>query len=152
MAIVIVSIISVLAGMGLVQITNAYVFAKKNAVAAEQAQITLTRLTKEFSAIQSISPAPATSATSITYKRSGTGTWHTLTWAGADQPIMLDGDILMDKVNSFRLFYYNIDTLVTPFRLSKQASIGQNTAVIQMTITVNVYADTPLTFVDRVVI
>jgi len=81
MAIVIVSIISVLAGMGLIQITNAYVFAKKNAVAAEQAQIALTRLTKELSAIQSIDHnAPATSATSIKYMRAGI--WHTLTWGG----------------------------------------------------------------------
>jgi hypothetical protein len=153
MAIVIVSIISVLAGMGLVQITNAYVFAKKNAVSAEQAQITLTRLTKEFSAIQSISAA---TATSMTYTRwdetSHTYKSYPLTWAGANQPIMLDGDILMDKVNSFSLYYYNINTSVTTFSLSKQASIGQKTAVIEMEITVNVYADTPLTFVDRVVI
>ena len=146
MAIVIVSIISVLAGMGLVQITNAYVFAKKNAVAAEQAQIALTRLTKEFSAIQSISAA---TATSITYKRAGTS--HTLTWAGAAQPIMLDGDILMDKVNSFNLSCYDISTVSPPFTLSLVA-INQRTAVIEMTITINVYADTPLTFIDRVVI
>jgi prepilin-type N-terminal cleavage/methylation domain-containing protein len=146
MAIVIIAIISVLAGMGLVQITNAYVFAKKNAVAAEQAQITLTRLAKEFSAIQSISAA---TATSMTYTRSGTS--HTLTWAGADQPIMLDGDILMDKVNSFNLSCYNINTVSPPFALTLVA-INQRTAVIQMTITVNVYSGTPLTFIDRVVI
>jgi hypothetical protein len=146
MAIVIVSIISVLAGMGLVQITNAYVFAKKNAVAAEQAQITLTRLTKEFSAIQSISAA---TATSITYTRSGTA--YTLTWAGANQPITLDGAILMDKVNSFNLSCYNINTVSPPFTLNSVA-LNQRTALIEMTITVNVYADTPLTFIDRVVI
>jgi type II secretory pathway pseudopilin PulG len=149
MAIVIVSIISVLAGMGLVQITNAYVFAKKNAVAAEQAQITLTRLTKEFSAIQSISAAPVTTQTSITYTRSGTP--HTVSWLGANQPIMLDGDILMDKVNSFKLSYYDIYTVSPPFTLNPVA-INQRTAVIEMTITINVYADTPLTFIDRVVI
>ena len=151
MAIVIVSIISVLAGMGLVQITNAYVFAKKNAAAAEQAQITLTRLTKEFSAIQSISAATATSMnytrwdeTSHTYKS------YPLTWAGANQPILLDGDILMDKVNTFNLSCYNIGT-VSPFNLTFVA-LNQRTAVIEMTITINVYANTPLTFIDRVVI
>ena len=157
MAIVIVSIISVLAGMGLVQITNAYVFAKKNAAAAEQAQITLTRLTKEFSAIQSISAA---TATSMTYKRwdetSHTYKSYTLAWSGADQRIMLgedimDKDILMDKVTSFSLFYYNINTVSPPFSMS-QFPQSERTAVIQMTITINVYADTPLTFVDRVVI
>jgi prepilin-type N-terminal cleavage/methylation domain-containing protein len=146
MTIVIISIISVLAGMGLVQITNAYIFAKKNAAAAEQAQITLTRLTKEFSAIQSISAA---TAASMTYTRSGVS--HTITWSGANQPILLDGDILMDKVNSFNLSYYNINTVSPPFTLSLVA-LNQRTAVIQMTITINVYADTPLTFIDRVVI
>jgi prepilin-type N-terminal cleavage/methylation domain-containing protein len=146
MAIVIVSIVSVMAGMGLVQITNAYVFAKKNAVAAEQAQVTLTRLTKEFSAIQSISAA---TAASITYTRSGTS--HTLSWAGANQPILLDGDILMDKVTSFNLSYYNINTVSPPFTLSLVA-INQRTAVIQITLTINVYGDTPLIFIDRVVI
>ena len=149
MAIVIVSIISVLAGMGLVQITNAYLFAKKNAAAAEQAQITLARLTKEFSAIQSITAA-TTTPVSITYTRSGTS--HTLTWAGANQPILFDGDILMDKVNSFSLIYYNINTVSPPFGLTSTVSLNQRTAVIQMTITVKVYADTPLTFIDRVVI
>jgi prepilin-type N-terminal cleavage/methylation domain-containing protein len=152
MAIVIVSIISVLAGMGLIQITNAYVFAKKNAVAAEQAQIALTRLTKEFSAIQSISAATSTSIaytrwdeTSLTYKS------YTLTWAGADQPILLDGDVLMDKVKAFNLSYYNINTVSPPFTMSLVA-INQRTAVIQMTITVNVFGDTPITFIDRVII
>jgi prepilin-type N-terminal cleavage/methylation domain-containing protein len=152
MAIVIMAIISVLAGMGLVQITNAYVFAMKNAVAAEQAQIALTRLAKEFSTIQSISAA---TATSMTYTRwdetSSTYKSYTLTWSGADQPILLDGDILMDKVNSFNLSYYNINTVSPPFALSLVA-MNQRTAVIQMTITVNVYAGTPLTFIDRVVI
>jgi prepilin-type N-terminal cleavage/methylation domain-containing protein len=158
MAIVIVSIISVLAGMGLVQITNAYVFAKKNAVAAEQAQITLTRLTKEFSAIQSISAA---TATSMTYKRwdetSHTYKSYTLAWSGADQRIMLgedimDKDILMDKVTSFSLSYYNINPGSPPFAMTPVIINQKTAAVIEMTITVNVYANTPLTFVDRVVI
>ena len=157
MAIVIVSIISVLAGMGLVQITNAYVFAKKNAVAAEQAQITLTRLTKEFSAIQSISAA---TATLMTYKRwdetSHTYKSYTLAWSGADQRIMLgimpDMDILMDKVTSFSLSYYNINPGSPPFAMTPVIINQKTAAVIEMTITINVYADTPLTFVDRVVI
>ncbi|MBN1662340.1 MAG: prepilin-type N-terminal cleavage/methylation domain-containing protein [Deltaproteobacteria bacterium] len=150
--IVIVSIIGVMAGMGLVQITNAYVFAQKNAAAAEQVQITLTRLAKEFSAIQSISTV---TPTSIAFKRSETP--HTVTWGGADQPILLDGDIIMDKVNSFKLSYYIIGPVssVPPYFTLNPVAPNQNnqrTAVIEMTITVNVYGDTPITFIDRVVI
>ena len=51
----IISIISVMAGMGLVQIANAYLLAKKSTVAAQQAQIALTRLAKELAAIETIS-------------------------------------------------------------------------------------------------
>ena len=143
MAIVIISIISVLAGMGLVQISNGYVFARKNAVAAQQAQIALTRLTKEFSAIQSVSSA---TASSITYARAGSS--HTITWTAANQPITLDGDILIDKVQNFRLTYYNYNTTYS----GAAASYSTATYLVEMTITINVYADTPLTFVDRVAI
>ena len=78
-AIVIVSILSVMARMGLVQIANGYLFARKNAVAAEQAQIALARVVKELSAVQTIS-LPAT-ATSLTYTRAGAS--HTLAWKAA---------------------------------------------------------------------
>ena len=146
MAIVIISIISVLAGMGLVQISNGYVFARKNAVAAQQAQIALTRLTKEFSAIQSVSSA---TASSITYARaagsSHTISSHTITWTAVSQPITLDGDILIDKVQNFSLTYYNTYS-------GAASSYSTATGLVEMTITINVYADTPLTFVDRVAI
>jgi len=91
-AIVIVAIISVIAGMGLVQIANAYLLAKKSTVAAQQAQIALARLSKELSALKSISVA---SATSMTYVQSD-GSSHTLAWTAADQPLTVDGDTLID--------------------------------------------------------
>jgi hypothetical protein len=116
------------------------VFARKNAVAAQQAQIALTRLTKEFSAIQSVSSA---TASSIMYARAGSS--HTITWTAVNQPITLDGDILIDKVQNFSLTYYNTYS-------GAASSYSTATGLVEMTITINVYADTPLTFVDRVAI
>jgi prepilin-type N-terminal cleavage/methylation domain-containing protein len=142
--IMIVAILSVIAGMGLVQISNGYVFAKKNAVASQQAQVAMTRLIKELSSIQAISAA---TATSITYTRAGTS--HTLSWTAANQPVTLDGDALMDKVQSFSLTYLNYNYATRAFTASSYAA---STAMVEMTVTIHVYADIPLTFVERVVI
>jgi len=140
-AIVIVSIISVMAGMGLVQIANGYAFARKNAVAAEQAQIALARAVKELSAVQAISLPPT--ATSLTYTRAGAS--HTLAWASADQPLTLDGDTLIDKVQSFSLTYRDTYSAAA-------SSYSSSTAVIELTFVIKVYNDILLTFVQRVAI
>jgi prepilin-type N-terminal cleavage/methylation domain-containing protein len=146
--IMIVAILSVIAGMGLVQISNGYVFAKKNAVASQQAQVAMTRLIKELSSIQAISAA---TATSITYTREDTPhtfTSHTLSWTAANQPVTLDGDALMDKVQSFSLTYLNYNYATRAFTASSYAA---STAMVEMKVTIHVYADIPLTFVERVV-
>jgi prepilin-type N-terminal cleavage/methylation domain-containing protein len=141
-AIVIVSIISVMAGMGLVQIANGYAFARKNAVAAEQAQIALARVSKELSAVQAISAA---TLTSLTYTRVGAS--HTLAWTAADQPLTLDGDTLIDKVYDFSLTYRNTFDATNPL-----PPYSSSTAVIELTFKIKVYNDILVTFVQRVTI
>lgn len=145
--IVIISIVGVLAGVGIVQIANAYLLAKKSAVAAQQAQIALTRLGKELSALETISAA---TATSITYKRiyKGSGPLeqsHTLAWTAADGPLTLDGDILIDKVQAFSLTYHNSYNAAA-------ASYSGATAMIELTFQLKGYGETPLVFVKRVAI
>ncbi len=54
MSIVVMSIIAVLAGMGLYEISKGYVLSKQNATAAQQGQVAITRIRKELGAIQSI--------------------------------------------------------------------------------------------------
>jgi prepilin-type N-terminal cleavage/methylation domain-containing protein len=148
-AIVIVSILSVMAGMGLVQIANGYAFARKNAVAAEQAQIVLARVAKELTGIEVISPS--STATSMIYKRVGTSEQsHILAWtAAADQPLTLDNDTLIDKVQSFSIAYYDYDYLTRTYTARTTYSA---TAVIELTFSIKVYNDIPLTFVQRVAI
>lgn len=148
--IMIAAILSAIAGMGLVQIANGYVFARKNAAVAQQAQIALTRLVKELSAIQSVSAA---TATSLTYQRknelTGSTETHTLSWAGAGQPVALDGDALVEPVHSFDLQYYTYNYTTRIFTASAYSSA---TAVIELTLTLKGYEGTPLTFVERVTI
>ena len=150
-AIVIISIVSVMAGMGLVQIANGYLLAKKSTVAAQQAQIALTRLEKELSGIEVISSA---TATSITYKRiyKGIGPLeqsHTLAWTAADQPLKLDNDTLIDNVQSFSLTYYTYNYTTRTFTANSYLSA---TAMIELTFQLKGYGDTPLIFVKRVAI
>ena len=144
--ILIAAILSTIAGMGLVQIANGYVFARENAAAAQKAQVALARMARELSSIKSISTA---TAVSLTYQRENDATHlietHTLSCAGADQPITLDGDALIGKVNSFGLTYHNTYNATA-------STYSSATSVIEFTFTLKGYDNTPLTFVERVTI
>jgi prepilin-type N-terminal cleavage/methylation domain-containing protein len=149
-AIVIISIISVMAGMGLVQIANGYLLAKKSTVAAQQAQIALARLSKELSAIHTIDQALTTDK-SLIYKHIGDTNWRKVAWTAVDQPLTLntDGvndDTLIDKVQVFRLTYHN------SYSAAAAASYSGATEVIELTFQLKGYGDTPLIFVKRAAI
>ena len=142
--ILIVGIVAAIAGMALVNISSGYVLARKSSEAAQQAQIALTRLNKEFSESNSVSSA---SSTAITYTRAGAA--HTVAWSGSGQPITVDGDTLIDKVQSFSLTYFNYDYNTQTFTAS---SYSATTAVIELKFELEGYGGIPLIFVERVVI
>ena len=142
--ILIVGIVAAIAGMSLVNITSGYVLARKSSEAAQQVQIALTRLNKEFSESKSISSA---TSTAITYTRDGI--MHSVAWTGSGQPITLDGDTLIDKVQSFSLTYYNYGYEIRTFTASTYSA---TTAVIELTFQLEGYGGIPLTFTERVII
>ena len=142
--ILIVGIVAAIAGMALVNITSGYVLARKSSEAAQQVQIALTRLNKEFSESKSISSA---TSTAITYTRDGIT--HSVAWTGSGQPITLDGDTLIDKVQSFSLTYYNYGYEIRTFTASTYSA---TTAVIELTFQLEGYGGIPLTFTERVII
>ena len=148
--ILIVGIVAAIAGMALVNISSGYVLAKKSGEAAQQAQIALTRLNKEFSESYSVSSA---SSTAITYIRRDDTTnidvTKTVAWMGSGQPITLDGDILIDKVQSFNLTYYNYDYNAQIFTASSYSS---KTVVIELIFQLEGYGGVPLIFTERVII
>lgn len=143
--IVIVVSICVLAGMSLFNISNKRVYNnKKNAAIAQQVEIALLRLSKEISAIQSVSSA---TDKMITYKRQGTTgqETHKISWTTEGQPITIDGDILIDHVKFFSLNYFNkYDAAPTIY--------SPSTTMIQFTMEINDHNNTPHSFVDRVVL
>ena len=144
--IVIVVPLCVLAGLSLFNIINNHVVYNnmKNAEVAQQVEIAILRLSKELSAIQSISTA---TDKMITYKRQGyTGQeTHKISWTTEGQPITIDGDILIEHVKSFSLKYFN--------KYDASPSIySSSTIIIEFTMEIKDHNNTPHAFVKRVVI
>jgi len=101
---ILVGITSVLAGMWIVSVANGYIFAKTNAGTTQKAQLAMTRLVKEFSAITAITVA---TANSIEYNRTdntlGVTPSYVVSQNGTD--LLLAGYKLTDSVYAFSLSY-----------------------------------------------
>jgi len=112
---ILVGITATLAGMWIVNVANGYVFAKMNANTVQNAQLAMTRLTKEFAAIDSIIYA---SGTSIQYTRKDTNLVTTGPYTVSLQDVdklqiiavienMNIANTLTDRVSGFTLKYCN---------------------------------------------
>ena len=147
LSLILAGIIGTIAGLGLVQFTKGFIFAKRNTVTAQKGQMTTSRLMKEFGAITSILSSPAPTAFSITYSRnpSDPTDTHTVASTGGTGPVTLDGDTLTDQVQSFRLDYYTAynDT-------SSPATYSAATIMIQITLELVGADNVTSQFVSRV--
>jgi prepilin-type N-terminal cleavage/methylation domain-containing protein len=112
---VLVGIMTAIAGMGLIQVAEGYVFAKQNAETAQKAQVAIARIVKELGAATVITPANQGEST-VTYTRpQGTGT-VTNSIAFSDPVVKITTDrtgsppgetALIDDVQIFHLDYCN---------------------------------------------
>jgi prepilin-type N-terminal cleavage/methylation domain-containing protein len=144
-SIVVITIIMVIAGVGLVEISKGYVFSKKNALTTQQGQIAMMRLKKELSNIASITSVTLTPP-SITYTRSSDTPPrpnHTISWAGSSSPILLDGDTLLGSVTSFSLNYYD------SYNASASA-YSASTSIMEIMLVLMGAENSPMNFTDRV--
>lgn len=141
MSIVIVSIIGVLSGMGLYQITRGYVFQRNNSDTAQQAQIAMTRIKKESGNIKKVTTGMPTS---IIFTRSSdtTMTPHTISWAGGKSPLLIDGNILISPVTAFSLVYCDSYNLTAVY--------SSKTMMVEINLQLEGAENTALDFVDRV--
>jgi len=139
-SIVVMIIISVIAGVGMVEISKGYVFTKKNALITQQGQIAMARLKKEFSNIKTVTSG---TATSITFTRSADGSQHTISWAGGSSPLLLDSDTLVTPVTSFNLNFYD-------FYTSTNSPYSSTTSMIEMTLQLKGAENAVKNFTDRV--
>lgn len=106
---VLVGILSALAGMGLVQGVQGYLFARENAPLTQKAQMAMARLSREF---QEISKIYSSSATSMAFKNihgdsamALVGSEIRIIENSQTIPTSGTGDVLIDDVNNFTLTY-----------------------------------------------
>jgi prepilin-type N-terminal cleavage/methylation domain-containing protein len=144
LAIAATAVIAVVAGMGLVEITKGYIFSKTNAFTAQQGQIAMARLKKEFGNIKSVTGTPT--ATAITFTRNlDTSTTHTISWAGGSNPLLLDSDTLIIPIASFNLNFYHKFDDPSPSPYS-----STTTSMIEITLQLTGAEKAVITFNDRV--
>jgi hypothetical protein len=136
------TIISVIAGIGMVEISKGYVFTQKNAVITQRGQIAMTRLKKELGNIQSVTSVTVTPP-SITFTRSSDGSTHTISWAEGNSPLLIDGDTLVSQVTSFNLTYH--DSYNSP-----ASSYSASTSIIEILLQLVGAENSPVGFTDRV--
>ncbi len=108
---ILLGIVSAIAGMGLVVLAQGYVFTNVNSTAVEKGQTAITRIVKELGDCT----ITAGNATSVTFNRRKVNdiTSHTFSWGGTPgDPLILtdpgnDSAVLIDNVRSFALVYYD---------------------------------------------
>jgi prepilin-type N-terminal cleavage/methylation domain-containing protein len=141
---VLVGIIAALAGMWIVSVTNGYIQARASAETAQKAQLALARLTKEFSAIQSVNSA---SGSQITFTRPDKNLSPvTATVALNGSLLQIGNNTLANNVSSFTLRYCN-DNFPNPTCTS---SWSTDSKVIEIELEFSVTEDINTTFTKRV--
>jgi len=107
---VISGVVMAIAGMGMSIVLDGYFFASDTSKTATNVQAVLSRLEKEFTVIQNVNSATSTSIDFDGCRTDGaTGTTtenHILSWSGtAGDPLLLDGNRLLNNVTSFSLTF-----------------------------------------------
>ena len=114
---ILVGIVSAVAGLGIVSFVEGYLFVKDNSIVAGKAQVALARITRELTDLHSI-PSPTSNAatTSITFDKvsgatsiglGGNGNSEILiaTGTAGSNPSFSSGDILVDQVSGLSFDY-----------------------------------------------
>jgi prepilin-type N-terminal cleavage/methylation domain-containing protein len=109
-SLVLVGILATIVGLGLVQITKGYVFAKQNSETVQKAQIAMTRIVKELGAatiINSTTTAPSVNYTRPESATSTTPVTNNIMLSGSTVKIGSPGSetTLIDNVTAFTLTY-----------------------------------------------
>ncbi len=103
---VLVGIVAAIAAMGFVTGIQGYLFAREMAPTSQKANLAMSRLTRELmeiSTVTSTSTAPAPTSISFTNIYGS----QSIAFDSVNKQITINGDVLIDNVNSFTLTYYN---------------------------------------------
>lgn len=109
---VIAGMLAAIAGVGIVNLSGAFVASRQNTEVAQKVQLALTRISKELGDCTNIELSPQSDLNQITFEpRRNPGSNYRFTWSGTpgDNLILDTGggnqDILIDNVKEFKLQY-----------------------------------------------
>lgn len=149
--IVLMGITAALAGMWIVSVANAYLYSKLNMDTTQKAQLAMTRVTKELTAIKTVN---AGAAAQLTYTRSNYDyvnmmdpgdLTQTLKYDAAGGTLTINGNILTDNVSNFTMSYCDeVNSTNCPTNWSSTSRI------IQITLTLKGADNTVSAFTQRI--
>ncbi len=146
-SLILVGIMGAIAGLGLVQIADGFIFSKKNAEAVQKAGLTMSRLAREFGSASSVTSASSLPANPESVKFRRDGAEHTVvSWEGAGHPLLIDGDVLIDSeaLKSFKLKY------LSSYDDPPSENPVPPLAMIEITLSLKITDETYSTFTERV--
>lgn len=139
----IVGIISAIAGLWMVQTVEGFVFARQNAETLQKGQMAITRLIREINVMGPVSSGTASAITFTSYRGGSPSSSAIALNAGT---VTLDGEVLVDSVSNFVLGYYDKYDDVTP----KTTWTPSVSSMIEITLTLGGAGGTPMVFTARV--
>jgi prepilin-type N-terminal cleavage/methylation domain-containing protein len=150
-SLILVGLLGAVAGMGIVQMTDGFMFSKKNTESGRTARLVMARLVKELQSNDIV--ISSGDETSITFKREeGDLFSYTVGWEGAGHPLKIKKDTPAEEdpltdatsIQAFSLGY--LDSYDGTPLVSHSAS----TKLIQIALKLKCGDDIPVTFTDRV--
>lgn len=144
-SLVISGIIAAIVGLGIIQVTQQYLFVQKTGETAQVGQVAMARLVKELTLIRSGTGG----SSSITFNTPAL-TGRTIGWTGSNsgsfvRPILMNGQPLIENIQNLTLRYYNT------YNGADTGSYQQtSTAMIGISFTVAGADGIPSTFTGRV--
>lgn len=106
---VIVGVLSAVAGMGLVQVVNGYLLTKESATLSQKAQLAMARMVRELTSISTIGAGASTTITYTAVTGDGVTETHTISLDEPNNLVKLNDDTLVDDVNDLVFTYVYLD-------------------------------------------
>ena len=138
-ALVLLALIVLVAGLGLIKGSQGYVFAKQNSETIQKAEIAMARIVKELGACTAINSATATAVDYETNYGSGAVN-STITLSGS--AVQINGNTLIDNVTASGLTCYDA--------VASTTLVAAKVREVYFTFTVNGADNTPSTFANRI--
>ena len=139
-SLVLIGILSAMAGLGLMQITQGYVFSRQNSETVQKVQIAMDRVVKELGAATAINAAPAPTASSLSFTRLPGPITNIITFSG--NTVQINGTTLINNVTAFSFAYFDATGIAT----TTAANIGR----VDISLTVTGANNQPSTFTNSI--